>query len=364
MSRSRRGACGRGVARALAWRGARTWHGGGRFVRLDTFGTWRRAAHHGKPKRSQRDEPSGEVGARTRHCAKRRGARPGDRRIPCRRRDPRAGADDGRAPCRPSGAGAASAAARRSRRGLDLRQPGAIRPARGFLELSAIPRRRHHGAAGRSGRPGVGAHARTDVSGGLRHHGAGQGAGCGRSRRPVQAAFLPRRGDGGRQAVRAMPSRRRLLRREGLPAAQDGHAHGPRPRPQGEGDRRRHRPRKGRPRLVVAQRLPVRRATRGGAHALSRAEGRGGADRGARADRARHDRGMGRDRSGRVCGRLFRGPRMPTRSSASRRSRTARCVCWRRRGSARRGSSTISRFERRPHSGFPAREQARGRLAA
>ena len=53
------------------------------------------------------------------------------------RRADRAGADHGRAPCRPSRAGARGAAARDARHRLDLRQPRAICAERGFCELSA-----------------------------------------------------------------------------------------------------------------------------------------------------------------------------------------------------------------------------------
>src|ERR1043166_4483402 len=64
--------------------------------------------------------------------AQARPAPPDNRALARGRRNDRAGADHGRAARRAPFVGAARAPARRARRGVDLRQPGAIRAERGF----------------------------------------------------------------------------------------------------------------------------------------------------------------------------------------------------------------------------------------
>ncbi len=101
-----------------------------------------------------------------------------------------------------------------------------------------------------------GRRGRGDVSGRLCDPHRAGGAGEGRPRRRVPPAFLRRRRDRGRQAADPVRARRRDVRREGLPAAQGGDAAGRRSRSAGEDRRRADRAREGRPRDVLAQRLP------------------------------------------------------------------------------------------------------------
>ena len=83
--------------------------------------------------------------------------------------------------------------------------------------------------------------------------------------------LLPRRAHRGAQAAAPDPRRRRVLRREGLPAAHADPRHGARPRPRRRHRRRPDRARARRPGAVQPQPLPVGRASGSPALALSRA---------------------------------------------------------------------------------------------
>ena len=108
---------------------------------------------------------------------------------------------------------------RRAGRGLDLRQPAAVRRGRGPRPLPAHPRRRPR-VCEREGVDVVFAPSRRRglprrrAAGHRRPRPARQ-----RARGQDPARPLPRRADRGGQAVRPGPARRRGVRREGLPAA-------------------------------------------------------------------------------------------------------------------------------------------------
>ena len=176
-----------------------------------------------------------------------------------RARADRAGAHHGRAACRPPCAGARGAAAGGARRGLDFRQPRPVCAAGGPCDLSANLRCRSRGARRAGRRPGLGAAGRNDVSAGFRDPHRARRAGQGRPRRQVPSAFLRRGGDRGRQALGPVPARLRDVRREGLSAAQGGDPVGAGSRSAGQDHRRADGARAGRPRDVLAQRLPVGR---------------------------------------------------------------------------------------------------------
>ena len=165
---------------------------------------------------------------------------------------------------------------------LDLRQPGAVRAARRFRQLSPKTRNRPPAARRRGDRPRLGAAGLGHVSSGIRNTDNPGRRGHGGARRQVSSAFLLWRGDRGRQALDPVHTRLCHVRREGLSAAQGGHAIGGGPRPSGRDHRRGDSAREGRPRNVFTQRLSVGVGPGGGACAASR-------DRGLRRqDRARN----------------------------------------------------------------------------
>ena len=176
-----------------------------------------------------------------------------------------------------------------------------------------------------------------DVSGRLFDKNRARRSGLGRTGGQVPSALFRRRRDRGVQIVPASDARLRDLRREGLPAAQGRDAHGARPRSSVEGDRRADRARKGRPRHVLPQRLPLAGGSQDRAAPASGAEGH----------RRRH---QGRERrrvppshkdaaaSSKPDSRSIISRRgMPKRWRRSRPRRTARSACWSRRGSEQRG---------------------------
>ena len=155
---------------------------------------------------------------------------------------------------------------RAARRGVDLRQPDAVRARRGLHPLPARPRRRRPQARDGGSRPRVRAGARRDVPARRRHARARRRA-RGAAGRGAPPGPLRGRRDGGREALRRRRPLRRSLRAQGLPAAPRRPAHGARPLRAG-GDRRApHRARAGRPGDELAQRLPLPGGARAGARA-------------------------------------------------------------------------------------------------
>ena len=188
-----------------------------------------------------------------------------------------------------------------------------------------------------SGRCDLGAERRHDVSGRLRDQDRAGRAGARRARGQVPPAFLRRGLHGRGEASAAGRARLRDLRREGLPAAQGRDRDGARPRYSDQDHRPADGPRKGRPRDVVAQRLPVGERARGRADALSRAARN--ARRGSRpaSPSPRRWAKAKRRSSARALRWIISRRATPRRWRRSRRWRTARCGCWWRQSSAARG---------------------------
>ena len=199
------------------------------------------------PGRASRCERAGDRPQRGR--AARAGAR-----LARGRADGRLRADHGRPARRPSGTGAPGAGALRPGRGLDLRQPDPVRAARGPEPLSARrgrrPRQARRASAPTSPTcppwprcipkgPAPGSRSRACRSGPVRR---------------APAASFPRRRHRRHHAAQPGTGRRRGVRREGLPAAPDRQAPGPRPR---HPDRDRGRA----PRCARPTASPCRRAT-------------------------------------------------------------------------------------------------------
>lgn len=171
-------------------------------------------------------------------------------------------ADDGSVARRPPRSGRRGPPPRRRGRGLDLRQPAAVRPPRRLRRVPASHRRRPGRVLGRRRRRGVRAHRGSDVPHRLpdaRRAGvAGRRSGGGTTPRP-----LPRRGHRRGEVVPRHSATRGRLRPQGLPATGDHHAHG---RRSGHGHRDRraaHGARARRPRSEQPQPPPHRRAASG-----------------------------------------------------------------------------------------------------
>ena len=158
-------------------------------------------------------------------------------------------------------AGAAGQGAMPPRGRVDLRQPGAVRPARGLRPLSARRGRRPRQARERRLRRSCGRRtARVMYPDGLCHPHRARPAPPRAWRATSRPHFF-----GGVATVccklfTQVGARRRRVRREGLPAALRRQADGARPRPAARDRRRADRARGRRPRPVLAQRLPDARA--------------------------------------------------------------------------------------------------------
>lgn len=200
-----------------------------------------------------------------------------------------AGAHDGGVAPRAPGARRARRTTRGCRRGLDLRQPTPVRRQHRPRELPDPDRRRRRCMPGAGRRRGLRPDCGDDVPGRLRHQCgsriAGLRAGGTQSNRTLHWCR-----HGRRQALRSGRARRRRLRREGLPAADDHPADGVRSRSRCQDRVVTHRSRPGRTRLVEPQSAPVPRRTSGrcGRPARHRRRPRGVTRPGA--DRRRHDR--------------------------------------------------------------------------
>ena len=193
-------------------------------------------------------------------------------RVRAQRGNRGAGPDHGRAARRPSRAGSPRPPPGRSRRGLDLRQSGAIRAARGFRQLSANLGRRHRGAGTALKVDAIWApNIATMYPDGF----ATRIVPGGPALAGLEDKFRPHFFGGvctvvAKLLLQVAPGLRDL-RREGLPATQGRDRDGPRPRYSDEDHRPPDGARKGRPRDVVAQRLPLGGRARDRADALSRA---------------------------------------------------------------------------------------------
>ncbi len=156
------------------------------------------------------------------------------------------------------------------------------------------------------------------------------GAGHGRARGQVSPAFFRRGRDRGGQALDPMHARLRDVRREGLSAAQGGHAAGAGPRSAGEDRRRADRARARRPRAVLTQRVPVGKRARGRPRAPPALKECAGQDRARRAaSRACSTKAAPRS-SAQASRSTISKPATPKPCSRSLRSRKARSACWRR----------------------------------
>ena len=121
-------------------------------------------------------------------------------------------------------------------------------------------------------RPDLDADRRAALSAGLCDDGQRRRGQRALGRRSAARPFRRRR-DGGRQAVHGGPARRRLLRREGFPAAGGHPPHGRRPWARRRDSRRSDRAGRRRPRPLLAQRISERRRTGSGLGAPARARG-------------------------------------------------------------------------------------------
>ena len=171
------------------------------------------------------------------------------------------------------------------------------------------------------------------------------------ARRRVPARLLPRRVHGRAQALQPRAARRRGVRQEGPPAAQDRPRHGAAVQPADPDRAGRDRARRRRPRAVVAQQLSVAGRARRGAEPLPRAARDRRRDR-QRTPRLREPRGGGPRgaRAPRLEGRLHRDPPRPRAAHpASRGLRSSESADRARRGDARHHAT--DRQRRRAHGG-------------
>ena len=107
--------------------------------------------------------------------------------------------------------------------------PTQFGPGRGSDGLSPRHRSRHRARGRRRGRPHLRPDDRRDVPGGVRNRGGGRRRPHGGTRRSCGSARrrpLPRRDDGGREAVQLRSPADRLLRTEGRPAGDRDPSHG------------------------------------------------------------------------------------------------------------------------------------------
>ena len=190
------------------------------------------------------------------------------------RRDRRAGADHGRAPCR------ASVADRRRqgpRASASSPRSSSTRPSSARRRISSATRATRPATSTKLAEAGVDLvfiprHGR-DVSRGLCHQSEPAEPHRGSVRRRAAQSFRGR-GHGGDQAAPAMRARRRGVRREGLSAAPRHQAAGARSQHSGRDRRRADRARRGRARAVIAQWLSLRRRAQDGANPPSGSEPR------------------------------------------------------------------------------------------
>src|SRR5581483_11555897 len=245
-------------------------------------------------------------------------------RVACVRRPRGPRPDDGRAPRRPSLAGRAVGPRERRVDRVDLREPDAVRTERGLRRVSAARGRRHRDARVRALRRRLRPLRRRDVPG-RRRDARGAWADRGAPRRRRAPRPLRRRRDGRDEALRHHHARRGLFRPEGLPAAARAPDRRARPALRRESRRMPHRPRAGRPRDVLAQRVPHAGAAARRARAVARTL-RGGRALGRGRPRARSPQGCGaaprrRGFRGLARIRLGRGPAHARRAARARRTR-------------------------------------------
>ena len=155
-----------------------------------------------------------------------------------------------------SGARARGQAARAAGRGVDFREPDAVRAGGGPLAVPSRPRGRSREARARGRRRGVCARGRRALPRRGRDAGARRAAGRTALRTHSPRALRGRR-DHRREAIRHRRTERRRLRKEGLPAAPRHPSHGARSVPAGRDRRRPDGPRAGRSGDELAQRVSL-----------------------------------------------------------------------------------------------------------
>lgn len=146
--------------------------------------------------------------------------------------DDRPGAHDGSAPRGTSGARPSRTRTCRGRRGVDLRQPAAVRPVRGSRPVSAHPRCRPRALRRPGRRRRLCADGSQHVSGGIRHRSGARSTGTPARGCPSSGALQWCR-DGGDQTARRSAARHRRVRPQGRPTTRDRPASDRRPRPRG-----------------------------------------------------------------------------------------------------------------------------------